>query len=125
MTQKQSKETTGQKSTDTNRIGDILEHYVITEALKCGAEVFPNSCCTGRIDMILKINGRSIDCDVKSMSQRAKGRGSDKYYHVAKGDVAKGVYMISVHPETLLIAWHPLLIPEGLESFWDNPSTNT
>ena len=125
MTQKPSKETTGQRSTDTNRIGDILEHYVITEALKRGAEVFPNSCCTGRIDMILKINGRSIDCDVKSMSQRAKQRGLDTYYHKPIGCVAKDVYMISVHPETLLISWHPGIIPEGLESFWDNPSTNT
>lgn len=98
---------------------------MITEALKRGAEVFPNSCCTGRIDMILKINGRSIDCDVKSMTRRHHQRGLDTYYHVAKGDIAKGVYMISVHPETLVISWHPRIFPEGLESFWDNPSTNT
>ena len=77
-----------------------MEHIVITEALKRGAEVFPNCTCTGSIDMIISINDQHLDCDVKSMTQRQKSRGS-------------------VHPITFKVSWHPSLIPEGFESFWD------
>jgi len=96
-----------------------MEHIVITEALKRGAEVFPNSSCTGSIDLIIKINGQSIDCDVKSMTQRHKAKGLFYYSHTAKSMTSAGVYCISVHPETLSISWHPSLTPEGFETFWD------
>ena len=96
-----------------------MEHIVITEALRRGAEVFPNSSCTGSVDLIIKINGKSIDCDVKSMTQRNKSRGLFYYSHTPRGKTAEGVCCISVHPETLSISWHPSLTPEGFETFWD------
>ena len=96
-----------------------MEHIVITEALKRGAEVFPNCTCTGSIDMIISINDQHLDCDVKSMTQRQKSRGRSNFSHASKGMTAEGVYCISVHPITIKVSWHPSLIPEGFESFWD------
>lgn len=96
-----------------------MEHIVITEALKRGAEVFPNCTCTGSIDLIIKINGQHLDCDVKSMTQRGRKRGYFNYHHTAKGDTAKGVYCISVHPITFVVSWHPSLTPDGFKTFWD------
>ena len=96
-----------------------MEHIVITEALKRGAEVFPNCTCTGSIDLIIKINGQHLDCDVKSMTQRHMQKGNYSYYHAQKSKTAKGVYCISVHPTTFVVSWHPSLTPKGLETFWD------
>ena len=93
-----------------------MEHIVITEALKRGAEVFPNCTCTGSIDLILMINDQHLDCDVKAMTQR---RIHSNYYHKSSGCIAEGVYCISVHPITFKVSWHPSLIPKGFESFWD------
>lgn len=96
-----------------------MEHIVITEALKRGAEVFPNCTCTGSIDLIIKINDKHLDCDVKSMTQRHISSGYSNYSHASKGMTAKGVYCISVHPITFKVSWHPSLTPKGLEAFWD------
>jgi hypothetical protein len=41
------------------------------------------------------------------------------YYAPPIGKVAKGVYMIAVHPITKNISWHPRTIPTGLENFWN------
>jgi len=96
-----------------------MEHLVITEALKRGAEVFPNGTCSGGIDLIIKINGQHLDCDVKTMTQRHLATGRMEYYHKNKGSVAEGVYCISVNPITFEISWHPSLTPKGFETFWD------
>ena len=50
--------TLGPKSTDRNRLGDYWEYHVALVAMDKGAEVFKNVCCTGKTDMILKINGQ-------------------------------------------------------------------
>ena len=60
-----SPETHGPKSINPNIKGDYWEYYVITVALEKGAEVFRNVCCTGEVDLILRINGQYIPIDVK------------------------------------------------------------
>ena len=101
-----------------------MENIVIAEALKRGAEVFPNACCTGDTDLIIKINGRVLECDVKSMTQRHLAVGNETYYHESINKVPKPIQFVSVHPIEHTIAWHPRRIPEGLETFWDKPSTH-
>ena len=52
--------------TDSNRLGDIAEHYVVTWLWDEGYEVFKNAGCTGCIDMIAVKNGVPVFIDVKS-----------------------------------------------------------
>lgn len=52
--------------TDSNRLGDIAEHYVVTWLWDEGYEVFKNAGCTGAIDMIAVKNGVPVFIDVKS-----------------------------------------------------------
>ena len=52
--------------TDSNRLGDIAEHYVVTWLWDEGYEVFKNAGCTGSIDMIAVKNGVPVFIDVKS-----------------------------------------------------------
>jgi len=94
-----------------------MELYVITEALKRGAEVYKNVGCTGKTDLIIEYNGIKESCDVKSLIDKGKG-----YYSWRLGDTT--ATPIGVHPETFEIKWHPKRIPEGLENFWSKPSTN-
>ena len=115
MTQKLKSETTGQKSTDSNRVGDIAEHYVIVEALKRGAEVYKNVGCTGKTDLVIEYNGFVEKCDVKTLGQGAPG--SPKTWIRSTGKSVSTP--IGVNPDTWEIKWHPKRTPEGLESFWD------
>ena len=55
----------GLRLIDTNRLGDIAEYVVITEALKRGAEVFKNVGCTGKTDLVVSMAGRTLHVDVK------------------------------------------------------------
>lgn len=52
--------------TDSNRLGDVAEHYVVTWLWDEGYEVFKNAGCTGPVDMIAVKNGVPIFVDVKS-----------------------------------------------------------
>lgn len=52
--------------TDSSRLGDIAEHYVVTWLWDEGYEVFKNAGCTGCIDMIAVKNGVPVFIDVKS-----------------------------------------------------------
>ena len=115
LTQKLKSETTGQKSTDSNRVGDIAEHYVIVEALKRGAEVYKNVGCTGKTDLVIEYNGFVEKCDVKTLGQGAPG--SPKTWIRSTGKSISTP--IGVDPDTWEIKWHPKRTPEGLESFWD------
>ena len=114
-TQKQKLETTGQKSTDSNRAGDIAEHYVIVEALKRGAEVYKNVGCTGKTDLVIDFNGVVEKCDVKTLGQGTPGTAKTWIRSTGKSVSTP----IGVNPDTWEIKWHPKRTPEGLESFWD------
>jgi len=58
--------------TDSNRLGDIAEHYVVTWLWDEGYEVFKNAGCTGCIDMIAVKNGVPVFIDVKSKGSLLK-----------------------------------------------------
>ena len=87
-----------------------------------GAEVFPNKGCTGKTDMVLKINGNLYEIDVKA----------EKYDYLTGGwksrgkPVPDGVYVVLVRAEDHSIRWSNLKqgsktpkCPPGLEDFWN------
>ena len=59
---------TGQKLTDSSRIGDIAEHYAVTFLWDEGYEVYRNAGCTGPIDIVARHmeSGEILLIDVKS-----------------------------------------------------------
>ncbi len=105
---------TGQKSTDSNRIGDYWEYYVILEAWSRGAEVFKNAGTTGSIDLILVWNDMLLKCDVKQKIQTQPG-----YYGACRLGKGNDRTIISVHPITREIKWVRGKEPKGWEDFWN------
>ena len=105
------------KSFESNRQGDMAEHIVVLAALKRGAEVLKNVCCTGSIDMSFVHEDRSpkqLNVDVKSMrvnGQGGYGAGGDACY--AKETV------VMVNPFTEHIRWIKGKEPSGWEDFWN------
>ena len=135
MTQKLAKETLGQRRTDLepNRKGDIAEQYVCLMAQWKGAEIFTNIGCTGKTDIVLKIDGNLIEIDVKL----ARFHPRDKCWNCPNvSSVKLPVYPVMVLPEGDIMDWKirwknitkgrdsPPHCPPGLEDFWSKPSTN-
>lgn len=107
----QKPETTGAKSTDTNRKGDFWEYHVALEAWKRGAEVFMNIGRTGKTDLVLEWQGKLLRVDVKQMRKQNgcwKSCGRRKF----------GTYHVLVNPETEQIRWIRGWVPAGWENFW-------
>jgi len=109
-------------STDSNRIGDYLENLVQLRAWEKGAEVFPNKGCTGKTDMVLKINNNLYEIDVKS-EKFDYLTGTWKSYGRS---VPEGVYVVLIRSEDHSIRWSNLKqgsktpkCPPGLEDFWN------
>lgn len=107
----QRPETTGARSTDTNRKGDFWEYHVALQAWKRGAEVFMNIGRTGKTDLVLEWQGKLLRVDVKQMRQqngcwKSCGRKKFSSHHVL------------VNPETEEIRWIKGWIPAGWENFW-------
>ena len=103
----------GPIATDKTRKGNFFELHVIREAWRRGAEVFPNAGGTGAVDLILQHEGKTLECDVKSM------RYQNKCWKSSGHAVPKGVHVIHVNPATEKIRWTKGKEPEGWESFWD------
>jgi hypothetical protein len=99
--------------TDTNRLGDIAEHVVITEALKRGAEVFKNVGCTGKIDLVLYYQGKALPIDVKTELWDPR---VNRYYSPGIRRATKT--RVLVNPETWKVRWPYGKAPEGWEMFW-------
>ena len=58
---------TGVRPTDSNRVGDMAEHYAITWLWDNGYQVFRNCGCTGPVDLVaMAPNGDLKLLDVKS-----------------------------------------------------------
>lgn len=110
---KQVPEVRGLTLTDTNRLGDVAEYVVITEALKRGAEVFKNVSCTGKTDIVLAINNENLHIDVKveEWDQR-----TNRYYSPGKAGAVKARAL--VNPKTWKVRWPTGKAPEGWEMFW-------
>ena len=119
--QKQRPESAGPTFIDKNRLGDYFESLVQLRAWEKGAEVFPNKGCTGKTDMVLKINGSLYEIDVKA-EKFDKKTGDWKSYGKP---VPEGVYVVLVRAEDLSMRWSNLKsgsktpkCPQGLEDFW-------
>ena len=107
----------GQTRTDANRKGTYWENYVKLKAWERGAEVYENACCTGKVDIILEMNGELLPCDVKAKVERSK-QYPGRYYQDTLNCIPEDVYMICVDPSTKQINWHTKRIPAGWEDFW-------
>ena len=112
----------------TNRSGDIAEQFVIFEAMLRGAEVFCNVGCDGKTDMVLKINGKLYEIDVK-IAEWHYGLWKSKAHRVKLP-----IYPVIVEPAnhgykarwSLYHGGGPNArkkCPLGLEDFWDKTIT--
>lgn len=111
---KQTQVVPGLTHIDNNRLGDIAEHVVITEALKRGAEVFKNVGCTGKTDIVLSVNDEVIHIDVKTEEWDPR---SCRYYSPGKSGAT--MHRVLVNPETWRVRWPVGKAPSGWEKFWN------
>ena len=132
-----AKESLGRRRTDlnNNRKGDIAELYVSLIAQWKGAEVFRNLGCTGKTDIVLKIDGNLVEIDVKLASYYKTDRSYCWVCNKAR-KVQLPVYPVIVIPDGDIMDWKirwkklttapnsPPHCPSGLEDFWSNTSTN-
>lgn len=108
------REQLGQTLTDPSRIGDIAEHVVITEALRRGAEVFKNVGCTGKTDIILSKDGKTLHLDVKTEKWIKKAQCYGSY-----GLQGASEHRALVNPQTWTVRWVKGKAPKGWEDFWN------
>ena len=99
--------------TDTNRLGDIAEYVVITEALKRGAEVFKNVGCTGKTDIVFSFNNLTLHVDVKVEKYHSSGT------YGSNGRCRAEVPRVLVNPKTWQARWVKGKEPKGWETFWN------
>ena len=114
-----------------NRAGDIGEVTVIPEAWKRGAEVYLNAGCDGKTDLILEIEGKLYQINVKTAALKFNG---DKPFWAANNSalVKPPVWAVVVEPryDGYRVRWplkkggrndgnRPPHCPPGLEKFWD------
>lgn len=79
-----------------------------------GAEAYRNAGSTGKGDLVLKINGQLIECDVKQMTWDSKRND-----FFCKNTVEPGIVPVVVHPANRTVRWVRGREPAGLENFWD------
>ena len=112
---------TGQLATSPSRLGDLAERWVAMLATWKGAEVFPNFNTTGKADLLLKIEGKiyeiDVKCDVRDYSDQVREwRASNT------GQVHLPVFPVAVTPDGDIANWSVRWIknraPAGLENFW-------
>lgn len=114
MQPKPQAECPGLKLTDTYRLGDIAEYVVITEALKRGADVYKNVGCTGKTDVVIGMEGKTLHVDVKVEEWDPR---SASYYSPG---VSKAIRdRVLVNPSTWKVRWPKGKAPEGWQSFWN------
>lgn len=96
----------------------MAEHWVALLAAWKGAEVYPNLNCTGQSDLIMVVNDKAYQLDVKMARPNRKGswRGNtDK--------VKDPVIPVLVIPTGDISEWKVQWIrgryPEELSNFWD------
>jgi hypothetical protein len=100
--------------TDKNRLGDIAEYVVVTEALKRGADVFKNVGCTGKTDIVLSFNSSILHVDVKveEWDKRSK-----TFYSPGLSKATQP--RVLVNPDTWDVRWVKGKAPQGWETFWN------
>jgi Holliday junction resolvase-like predicted endonuclease len=87
--------------TDSNRLGDIAEHYVVTWLWEQGYEVFLNAGSTGVIDIVAWKDGEFKLIDVKSRGNKKSGVGRQRKPLQKK----LGVQIVFYNAETRKIHW--------------------
>ena len=111
--------TIGRNAISTKRLGDLAEQWVCLLAAWKGAEVFPNINSTGKTDLLMIIDDRTIQIDVKC-DQMCYTRGRWRNTH--SGCVSKPVYPVAVTPGGDIASWTVRWIqgrePSGLKDFW-------
>lgn len=111
--------TLGQTFTDPNRKGDLAEQWVALIASWKGAEVYRNTGCTGKVDMVLSINGVDYPIDIKLARKKRSGWAGNT------DRVSDPVIPVLVIPEGDICDWKIQWIrnrhPEELTHFWDKP----
>ena len=130
-TQNPQQVTLGQRRTDLsgNRKGDIAEQYVCLIAQWKGAEVFTNTGCDGKTDLVLKIEDQLVEIDVKLARWQEAETGSYSWRSSQASLVNLPVYPVLVIPEGDIMEWKirwkktsnqhsPPHCPPGLENFW-------
>ena len=124
LQQKPKSETTGQKFTDPNRKGDLAEHYVALMATWKGAEVYRNINCTGKVDLVIGVDGILYRLDVKLAALNGRGDG----WSGQTNKVKPPVIPVLVIPDGDIFEWKIQWIrnrhPKELENFWKKPTTN-
>ena len=130
MQQKQNKGKTGDKYINKyspNRLGDICEHFVVYEALKRGAEVYANTSCKGKTDLIIGFSeGEIYEFDVKSgnLKQNKNGDWTWRANNAARVSGPRWPIVVELWEEGWKVRWalntkRIPKCPNGLEGFWD------
>ena len=129
MLQNQNPELHGQMSTKeklhkANYLGELAEKHVQVEALKRGAEVYPNFIKVGKTDLILKINDKLYEFNVKCKQWDKK----DKCWKAKNAWSVKPPQwpiLVEIHSDHIEIKWpnqwgkkNEYKCPPGLEDFW-------
>jgi len=115
----------------SNILGEIAEQFCFLEALKRGAEVYPNYIKVGRTDVIMKIYGKLYEFDVKTGWW---DEGCQLWAPKRVGAIKPPQWPVLVEIEPLKCRWvgnkgrpykDPIerrnnqRCPEGLEDFWN------
>lgn len=100
--------------TDRSRLGDIAEYIVIIEALRRGADVFKNVGCTGKTDIILAKDEKTLHVDVKTEHWDKR---CCRYVSYGVRGAKKSRAL--VNPQTWAVRWPKGKEPEGWETFWN------
>ena len=126
LTQRLKQVTPGRIATNTpgpSRLGDMAEHWVALLAAWKGAEVYPNLNCTGSSDLIMVVDGKAYQLDVKLARPNSRGswRGNtDKVQDpvipvlvIPTGDISewKVQWIRGRHPEELTDFWTKSAVP--------------
>ena len=112
---KSNKEEIGLRFTDKSRTGDYYELIVILAAWERGVEVFKNSGCTGKIDLVFARG----PYDLLSVDVSVAQKNGDGLYSASGSCSRKSVTPVIVNPVTSAIRWVRGREPNGWEDFWD------
>ena len=87
--------------TETNRNGDMAEHYAITWLWDNGYEVFKNAGCTGVVDLIaMDKEGNTMKIDVKSDTWSAIMKKKVNKNSRSREQIDMNVQVVSYNPDT-------------------------
>ena len=105
----------------SNILGEIAEKFCFLEALKRGAEVYPNYIKIGKTDVVMKMYGNLYEFDVKAGWFNEE---TQEWEPKRCGEIKPPQWPILVELDPLKCRWiclkgkKELRCPKGLEDFW-------